>query len=166
MWRLRQFMPKEPAGLENRTIDISNIKIHVKELLAEGGFSSVYLAHDLVNPSKQYALKHVMIQDKESYDLLMKEVSVMKSLKGHANVVSLIGHAVLDMGRTREAMLLMEFCGKSLVSVLEARGANAYFEEKKAVLIFRDVCNAVFAMHCLSPPMAHRYNFTWYLLGR
>ncbi|KAJ4755069.1 Protein kinase superfamily protein [Rhynchospora pubera] len=156
MWRLKQFMPKEQAGLENRTIDISNIKIHVKELLAEGGFSSVYLAYDLVNPSKQYALKHVMIQDKESYDLVMKEVSVMKSLKGHPNVVSLVGHTVLDLGRSREAMLLMEFCEKSLVSVLETRGTNAYFEEKKIVLIFRDVCNAVFAMHCQSPPMAHR----------
>lgn len=61
------------------------------------------------------------------------------------------------MGGNREAMLLMEFCDRSLVSVLETRGRSAYFEEKKVVLIFRDVCNAVFAMHCQSPPMAHRY---------
>ncbi|KAJ3693167.1 hypothetical protein LUZ60_008647 [Juncus effusus] len=156
MWRFKQFIPKEPTGLENRTIDISNIKVHIKELIAEGGFSSVYLAQDLLNPSKQYALKHIMIQDRESYDLIMKEISVMKSLKGHPNVVNLIGHAILDLGRNREAMLLMEFCEKSLVSVLENRGTVGYFEEKKILLIFRDVCNAVFAMHCQSPPVAHR----------
>jgi len=49
----------------------------------------------------------------------------------------------------------MEFCEKSLVSAMESRGSG-YYEEKKVLLIFRDVCNAVFAMHGQSPPIAHR----------
>lgn len=149
-------MPKEQtAGLEGRNIDVGNVKVHVGEAIAEGGFSCVYAARDMVNPAKQYALKQVIIQDEESLELVWKEITVMRSLKGHPNVVLLVAHTILDMGRTREALLVMEFCEKSLVSVLEGRGAG-YFDEEKVALIFRDVCNAIFAMHCQTPPIAHR----------
>ncbi|KAL5976872.1 hypothetical protein ACLOJK_021207 [Asimina triloba] len=154
MWRFKQFMPKEPAALENRTIDVGNLKVHVRNIIAEGGFSSVYIARDAVNPSKQYALKQMICNDEESLELAKKEISVMKLLKGHPNVVTLQAHTIIDMGRMKEALLVMDFCEKSLVTVLENRGAG-YFEEKQILLIFRDVCNAVFAMHVHSPPIAH-----------
>ncbi|GAV78255.1 Pkinase domain-containing protein [Cephalotus follicularis] len=155
MWRFKPFMQKEQAGLEGRFVDVGNLKIHVRNAIAEGGFSCVYLARDIVHASKQYALKHIICNDEESMELAMKEISVMKSLKGHPNVVTLYAHTILDMGRTKEALLVMEFCEKSLVSVLESRGAG-YFEEKQVLSIFKDVCNAIFAMHCQSPPIAHR----------
>ncbi|KAH8520509.1 hypothetical protein H0E87_001815 [Populus deltoides] len=97
----------------------------------------------------------MIYNDEELSDLVMKEINVMKALKGHPNVVTLYAHTILDMGRTKEALLVMEFCEKSLVNVLESRGA-AYFEEKQVLSIFRDVCNAVFAMHSQSLPIAHR----------
>ncbi|CAL9116795.1 unnamed protein product [Musa acuminata var. zebrina] len=155
MWKLKQFMPKESNSLEGRMVEVGNLKLQVRNVIAEGGFSCVYLARDAVNPSKQYALKHMICQDEESLGLAMKEISVMKMLKGHPNVVALIAHTIFDMGRVKEVLLVMEFCEKSLVAVLENRGAG-YFEEKQVLLIFRDVCNAVFAMHCQSPPIAHR----------
>uniref|UniRef100_A0ACD5XUK5 Uncharacterized protein n=1 Tax=Avena sativa TaxID=4498 RepID=A0ACD5XUK5_AVESA len=160
MWRpFKQLLPKEHSGpsggLEGRTIDVGNVKVHVREAIAEGGFSCVYLARDLTNLAKQYALKHIIVQDRESLDLVQKEITVMRSLKGHPNVVTLVAHAVLDMGHGREAFLVMEFCERSLVSALESRGAG-FFDEEKVALIFRDVCNAVFAMHCQTPPIAHR----------
>uniref|UniRef100_A0ACD5YGH1 Uncharacterized protein n=1 Tax=Avena sativa TaxID=4498 RepID=A0ACD5YGH1_AVESA len=160
MWRpFKQLLPKEHSGpsggLEGQTIDVGNVKVHVREAIAEGGFSCVYLARDLTNPAKQYALKHVIVQDRESLDLVQKEITVMRSLKGHPNVVTLVAHAVLDMGHGREAFLVMEFCERSLVSALESRGAG-FFDEEKVALIFRDVCNAVFALHCQTPPIAHR----------
>lgn len=148
-------MQKEATGLEGRSIDVGNLKIQVRNSIAEGGFSCVYLARDAVNVSKQYALKHIICNDEESLDLVMKEISVMKSLKGHPNVVALFAHTILDVGRTKEALIVMEFCEKSLVNVLESRGAG-FFDEKQVLSIFRDVCNAVFAMHCQSPPIAHR----------
>ncbi|KAL6897351.1 hypothetical protein ACP4OV_007047 [Aristida adscensionis] len=156
MRRFRQFRPKDqPSGLEGRTFDVGNVRVQVREAVAEGGFSCVYAARDLANQAKQYALKHVIIQDEESMELVRKEIMVMRSLKGHPNVVALVAHAILDQGRTREALLLMEFCERSLVSVLESRGSG-HFDEEKVALIFRDVCNAVFAMHCQTPPVAHR----------
>jgi len=156
MWRLNPFGGKAQSGLEGRTIDVGNVKITVRNAIAEGGFSCVYLACDTVHPSKSYALKHIICNDSESLDLVMKEIQVMNLLKGHPNVVTLVAHDVFDIGRTKEALLVMEFCEKSLVSAMESRGSG-YYEEKKALLIFRDVCNAVFAMHGQSPPIAHRY---------
>ncbi|XP_010257449.1 PREDICTED: actin-regulating kinase 1-like isoform X2 [Nelumbo nucifera] len=155
MWRFKQFMPREHTGLEGRAIDVGNIKVQIRNAIAEGGFSCVYLARDAIHSSKQYALKHIICNDDESIELVMKEISVMKSLRGHPNVVALLAHTILDMGRTKEAFLVMEFCEKSLVNVLESRGGG-YFEEKQIFSIFRDVCNAVFAMHCQTPPIAHR----------
>ncbi|GJM85408.1 hypothetical protein PR202_ga01854 [Eleusine coracana subsp. coracana] len=155
MWRFNPFGGKVQNGLEGHTIDVGNLKITVRNIIAEGGFSCVYLASDAVHVSKQYALKHIICNDSESLDLVVKEIKVMDLLKGHPNVVTLVAHDVFDMGRTKEALLVMEFCEKSLVSAMESRG-NGYYEEKKALLIFRDVCNAVFAMHGQSPPIAHR----------
>lgn len=156
MWKFNPFTPREPTTLEGRYVDVGNIKVYVRNAIAEGGFSCVYLARDVVNTSKQYALKHIICNDGESLELVVKEVSVMKMLRGHPNVVTLVAHTILDMGRTKEALLVMEFCDKSLVNVLEKRG-TAYFKEKDILSIFRDVCNAVFAMHSQSPPIAHRY---------
>ncbi|KAI4323361.1 hypothetical protein L6164_022974 [Bauhinia variegata] len=155
MWRFKPFTHKEPAGLEGRIIDVGNLKINVQKAIAEGGFSCVYLARDAVHLSKQYALKHIICNDEESLELVKKEISVLKSLRGHPNIVTLYAHTIFDMGRTKEAFLVMEFCEKSLVNVLESRGSG-YFDENQVLLIFRDVCNAVFAMHCQSPPIAHR----------
>uniref|UniRef100_A0A0E0CMQ5 non-specific serine/threonine protein kinase n=1 Tax=Oryza meridionalis TaxID=40149 RepID=A0A0E0CMQ5_9ORYZ len=155
MWRFNPFGGKVQNGLEGRTIDVGNIKITVRNAIAQGGFSCVYLASDAMHPSKQYAMKHIICNDSELLDLVMKEIQVMNLLKGHPNVVTPVAHDVFDMGRTKEALLVMEFCEKSLVSAMESRGTG-YYEEKKALLIFRDVCNAVFAMHGQSPPIAHR----------
>lgn len=155
MWRFKPFTQKEPAGLEGRYMDVGNLKINVRNAIAEGGFSCVYLARDALHASKQYALKHMICIDEESLELALKEINVMKSLKGHPNIVTLCSHAILDMGRTKEALLVMEFCEKSLVSVLESRGAG-YFEEKQVLSLFRDACNAVYAMHSQSIPIAHR----------
>uniref|UniRef100_A0A7N0TQ98 non-specific serine/threonine protein kinase n=1 Tax=Kalanchoe fedtschenkoi TaxID=63787 RepID=A0A7N0TQ98_KALFE len=155
MWKFKPFGAKEQTGLEGRSIDVGNLKLFVRNVIAEGGFSCVYLARDIINASKQYALKHMICNDVETLDLVMKEIQILKSLKGHPNVVTIYAHSIMDMGRTKEAIVVMEYCEKSLVSVLETRGAG-YFEEKQVLAIFRDVCNAVFAMHCQSPPIAHR----------
>ncbi|KAM7476669.1 hypothetical protein LguiB_023912 [Lonicera macranthoides] len=156
MWRFKSFTQKEQTGLEGRTIEVGNLKITIRNAIAEGGFSCVYLARDAVNGSKQYAVKHIICNDQESLGLVMKEISVMKSLRGHPNIVMLYAHTIFDMGRTKEALLVMEHCEKSMVKLLESRGGAGYFEEKQILAMFRDICNAVFAMHCQSPPIAHR----------
>lgn len=159
MWKFKPFSHRESASLEGRSIDVGNLKIHVRNPIADGGFSSVYLARDAVHSSRQYALKHIICNDGESLEIVMKEISVMKLLNGHPNIIKLMSYAIMDMGRTKEALLVMEFCEKSLATFLE-NGVD-FLEEKHTLLIFRDVCNAVFAMHCQHPPIAHRYLYSY-----
>lgn len=74
----------------------------------------------------------------------------MKSFKGRPNIVTPFAHIVLDMGRTKEALLLMEYCEKSFADVWENRGAG-YFEEKLVLLrcVQCRLCNAVLVPHQL-----------------
>lgn len=156
MWRLKQLIPKEQGGgLEGKTVEVGSLKLQVRSTIAQGGFSCVYLARDAAS-GRQYAVKHIICNDLESVDLVKSEVAVMKALKGHPNVVTLHAQVVYDLGRTKECFLVMDYCDKMLANVLENRGAG-YFDEKQILLIFRDICNAVYAMHCQSPPIAHRF---------
>lgn len=155
MWRLKQFLHQDHGGsLEGKCIDVGTLKLQVRSTIAKGGFSCVYLVKDVLS-GKSYALKHIICTDTEMLDLVRKEVGVMELLKGHPNIVTLHAQAVFDMGRTKECFLVMDHCEKNLVDVLDSRGAG-YFEEKQLLIMFREVCNAVYAMHCQSPPIAHR----------
>lgn len=154
MWRLKQLIPKEQAGLEGKTVEVGSLRLQIRSTIAEGGFSCVYLGRDVLS-GKQFAVKHMVCNDTESLDLVKKEVNALKALRGHPNIITLHAQSMYDMGRTKECFIVTEFCEKMMVDVLDGRGA-IFFEEKQLLLMFRDICNAVYAMHCLSPPMAHR----------
>lgn len=154
MWRLKQLIPKEQAGLEGKTVEVGSLRLQIRSTIAEGGFSCVYLARD-AQSGKQFALKHIVCNDTESLDLVKKEVNALKVLRGHPSIITLHAQAMYDMGRTKECFIVTDYCEKMMVEVLDSRGAG-FFEEKQLLLMFRDICNAVYAMHCLSPPMAHR----------
>jgi AP2-associated kinase len=62
MRRFNPFSGKVQNGLEANTFDVGNVKITVRNVIAEGGFSSVYLARDAVHVStKQYTLRHIVM---------------------------------------------------------------------------------------------------------
>ncbi|MCO5552002.1 hypothetical protein L7F22_005510 [Adiantum nelumboides] len=154
MWRLKQLIPKDQAGLEGKTVDVGSLRLQIRSIIAEGGFSRVYLARD-TQSGKFIALKHIICIDSESLDLVRKEVMALKAFRGHPNIITLEAQSMYDMNGTKECFLVMEYCEKTMVDVLNNRGAGHY-EETQLLLMFRDVCNAVYAMHCQTPPVAHR----------
>lgn len=157
MWRLKQLIPKDQAGLEGKTVEVGALRLQIRSTIAQGGFSRVYLARD-GQSGKLFALKHIICIDSESLDLVKKEVLALKAFRGHPNIITLESQSMYDMGGTKECFLVMEYCEKMMVDVLDGRGAG-YYEEKQLLLMFRDVCNAVYAMHCQTPPVAHRLEF-------
>eukprot|EP00897_Mesotaenium_endlicherianum_P009904 jgi/Mesen1/8942/ME000552S08447 len=154
MWRLKQSVPKEQGVLEGKLIDVKNLKLQVKTTIAQGGFSTVYLAK-CTQSGRNYAIKHIICSDQEMSVLVQKEVDHMSTLKGHPNTVTLHAVSSIKTGRTLEFFLIMDYCEKMLVNVMESRG-GAFFEEQQLLAIFRDVCNAVYALHSQTPPIAHR----------
>ncbi|KAJ7518250.1 hypothetical protein O6H91_21G061200 [Diphasiastrum complanatum] len=154
MWRLKQFLPKDHSSLQGKTVEIGTLKLQIRSIIAQGGFSSVYFAKDS-QTGKHYALKHIICNDVESLDLAKKEIAVMKSLRGHPNVVMLHANVILDTGRAKECFIAMDHCEKTLVNVLDGR-ETCYFDEKHLLITFRDICNAVYALHRQSPVISHR----------
>ena len=74
------------------------IVILVCEMPLRKKVSLVYIRLDKVHPSKLYTLTHIVCNDSESLDLVVKETQVMLILKGHLNVVTLIAHDVFLYG--------------------------------------------------------------------
>jgi serine/threonine protein kinase len=68
MWRLKQFMPKEQGGggtLEGKTVEVGSLKLQVRSVIAQGGFSCVYLAKE-AQTGRNYAVKHLRMSGVES----------------------------------------------------------------------------------------------------
>ena len=154
MWRLKQLIPKDQSGLEGKTIEVASLKLQIRNIIAQGGFSSVYLGRDSQS-GKLFALKHIICNDSDSLDLVKKEVAALKAMRGHPNIITLHCQSMYDMGRTKECFIVTEYCEKMMVDFLDGRGAG-YLDEKQLLSIFRGICNAVYAMHSESPPIAHR----------
>eukprot|EP00741_Cyanophora_paradoxa_P001515 tig00000492_g1466.t1 len=145
------------AELE-RPVQIERYKVRVTRLLAEGGYSFVYIATDM-ETNELYALKRVLAHDAETLRLAEEEIRVMKSLPPHPLIVRLYASAILPSQQNpnqREVFMLMELCsGGHLVDIIGKRN-GAKFPPGEALQIFHQVCLSVAHLHCQSPPIAHR----------
>lgn len=140
--------------MEGRTFEIGGLRLQVRSSIAQGSFSFVYLAK-CQQTGRSYALKHIICSDPDTIPLVQREIDVMTTLRGHPNIVSLHSSLKLDNGRATEFFLVMEYCEKMLVTVMDARN-RTHYDEKQVLMIFRDVCEAVQLMHSQRPPIAHR----------
>eukprot|EP00742_Colponemidia_sp_Colp-10_P005443 GILJ01005817.1.p1 GENE.GILJ01005817.1~~GILJ01005817.1.p1 ORF type:complete len:873 (-),score=171.44 GILJ01005817.1:150-2768(-) len=124
--------------------------------LSEGGYAFVYLVKD-VETDQQYALKKLLCQDKERLALAKREVSILKNLPPHKNIVGFIDSEIIDLadGRGCEVLILLELLpGGHLVEIMQKKGGELSFEE--IMRMIRDICQAILHLHSQNPPVAHR----------
>ena len=85
------------------------------ELISEGGFGYVWKAR-VVTTGQLVAVKKMHLQSPESVAQADWEIQVMRALKGHDNVVSLLA-ASRQQG---QCIMVMELCsGGSLFDLME-----------------------------------------------
>mmetsp|Transcript_11616 Transcript_11616/g.36038 ORF Transcript_11616/g.36038 Transcript_11616/m.36038 type:complete len:328 (-) Transcript_11616:753-1736(-) len=138
------------------TVTVNERSLKTVKLLAEGGFSFVYLVEG--SDKKRYALKKVLAQLPEASDLARWEVQVHKSFR-HPNLMPLIDHSVVTTPNgAEEFRLLMPLYphGTLLDAALKLMDANVRMEELRALRIFEQVLDGVQQLHSHSPPWAHR----------
>lgn len=100
-------------------------------------------------------LKRCGIQRQESYDIVNKEITLLKRFR-HRNIVHLIASEILTIGGKREAFLLLDYCpGGHLLQRLNARNGTP-MAQSDVCRIFGQVLQAVLPMHESSPPVVHR----------
>ncbi|VVC92334.1 unnamed protein product, partial [Leptidea sinapis] len=123
-------------------VEIGNMKLRVKKVIAE-----------------EYALKRLMAADEQANKNIIQEISILKKLSGHPNVIKYIAASFIDKTKTSHGMseylLLTDLCsGGSLMEALQHKGQA--FPLPTIVRVFYQTCKAVQHMHAQVPPIAHR----------
>nr|CAH7718848.1 unnamed protein product [Callosobruchus chinensis] len=139
-------------------IEISNVKLRIKRVIAEGGFAVVFAAQDVAT-GKEYALKRLLAADEEAKNNIIKEINILKKISGHPNIIQYLSASFVDKSQTThsqsEFLLVTELCpGGSLVEVLQARSTP--LDADVITRIFYQTCRAVSHMHSQNPPIIHR----------
>ncbi|XP_013184450.1 cyclin-G-associated kinase [Amyelois transitella] len=139
-------------------VEIGNMKLRVKKVIAEGGFAFVFVAQD-VSSGTEYALKRLMAADEQANKNIIQEISILKKLSGHPNIIKYIAASFIDKSKTTHGMgeylLLTDLCtGGSLMEALQNRGQA--FPLQTILRVFYQMCRAVQHMHAQVPPIAHR----------
>ncbi|RDW77247.1 serine protein kinase-like protein [Coleophoma cylindrospora] len=133
-------------------LKINNRSFKILRLLGEGGFSYVYLVQDTSNDGV-YALKKIRCPfGQESVALAMKEVEAYALFTPHPNIIRSIDYCVSsdrsDPGAKTVYILLPYYRRGNLQDMINANLVNGTkFPEKKLMVLFLGVCNALRAMH-------------------
>jgi len=121
---------------------------------AEGGTGSIYSAVDQTT-GEEMAVKHVNVMgDDDIRASVQGEVGALLALSGQPGIVRLLSHSFIGPREAEQAVLLLEFCPRSLVQHIH--GGAARVPESEKLAIFRAVCEGVGAMHGQDPPLTHR----------
>ena len=80
-------------ALVGSIVDVGGQKVIVRKRVGEGGFAFVYKVEDVNESSRKFALKRLLAMDEEKRKLIVKEISLMKSLSGHPSIVKFVSAA-------------------------------------------------------------------------
>jgi len=144
------------TGRSGQIYDINGKRYTEVRLIAEGGFGFVFHVRD--DYGQNFALKKMVVSERERIEAMKNEVSFMKKLRNNQNVVKIEGFKLVEnpARRDTEVYLLMELCaGGSLLDIMNSREATR-LDEREILSIFSDVCYAIQEMHSQNPPIAHR----------
>lgn len=127
--------------------------LHVQKKLAEGGFGLIFLVTD-GHSGRELVLKRCSINRQESYDIVRKEVSMLKRFAG-PHVVQLLASEVNTRSGS-DALLLLELCPSGhLLERLQARNGEL-LPEGVVNRIFGQILLGLKPMHESRPPVVHR----------
>uniref|UniRef100_A0A8C5KCE8 Protein kinase domain-containing protein n=1 Tax=Jaculus jaculus TaxID=51337 RepID=A0A8C5KCE8_JACJA len=104
---------RDQSDFVGQTVELGELRLRVRRVLAEGGFAFVYEAQDL-GSGREYALKRLLSNEEEKNRAIIQEVCFLKKLSGHPNIVQFcsaasIGKEESDTGQA-EFLLLTELC--------------------------------------------------------
>ncbi|XP_066241436.1 cyclin-G-associated kinase isoform X1 [Saccopteryx leptura] len=150
---------RDQTDFVGQTVELGELRLRVRRVLAEGGFAFVYEAQDL-GSGREYALKRLLSNEEEKNRAIIQEVCFMKKLSGHPNIVQFcsaasIGKEESDTGQA-EFLLLTELCKGQLVEFLKKSEAKGPLSCDTVLKIFYQTCRAVQHMHRQKPPIIHR----------
>jgi hypothetical protein len=165
-WLLKSLSPSSAGKLI--TFDGNGgpeVQVVTTGLVAEGGYSFVYSAREVASSGRCFAVKKVLVQDKEMRDSAEVELSLLRAFSGTPGFVKCYGGHSGPAERGQEHWMLLEYCANgSLVDLLyqKKKGGSGEYEkrapldEPRVLHVFGQVVAGVAHMHAQSPPISHR----------
>ncbi|NWR80003.1 BMP2K kinase, partial [Centropus unirufus] len=90
-------------------------------------------------------------------NICKREITIMKELSGHKNIVSYLDCAVNSISdNVWEVLILMEYCRAGQVVNQMNQRLQTGFTESEVLRIFCDTCEAVARLHQCKTPIVHR----------
>uniref|UniRef100_A0A671XHY5 BMP2 inducible kinase n=1 Tax=Sparus aurata TaxID=8175 RepID=A0A671XHY5_SPAAU len=134
---------------------IGRYQVTVEELVAEGGFSVVFLAR--THSGVRCALKRMYVNNVPDLNVYKREITIMKELSGHKNIVGYLDSTINAVSDSVwEVLILMEYCKAGQVVKQMNQRLNVGFSESEVLHIFCDACEAVARLHQCKTPIIHR----------
>ncbi|KFP78388.1 BMP-2-inducible protein kinase, partial [Acanthisitta chloris] len=124
-------------------------------LCSAGGFSTVFVVR--THGGLRCALKRMCVNNVPDLNTCKREITIMKELSGHKNIVSYLDCAVNSIGdNVWEVLILMEYCRAGQVVNQMNQRLQTGFTESEVLRIFCDSCEAVARLHQCKTPIVHR----------
>ncbi|XP_024116046.1 BMP-2-inducible protein kinase isoform X2 [Oryzias melastigma] len=134
---------------------VGRYQVTVEELVAEGGFSVVFMAR--THSGVRCALKRMYVNNVQDLNICKREITIMKELSGHKNIVTYLDSTISSFSdNVWEVLILMEFCKAGQVVKQMNQRLNVGFSEAEVLQIFCDTCEAVARLHQCKTPIIHR----------
>uniref|UniRef100_A0A673WQP3 non-specific serine/threonine protein kinase n=1 Tax=Salmo trutta TaxID=8032 RepID=A0A673WQP3_SALTR len=134
---------------------VGRYQVTVEELIAEGGFSVVFLAR--THSALRCALKRMYVNNVPDLNIYKREITIMKELSGHRNIVNYLDSTINSVGDSVwEVLILMEYCKAGQVVKQMNQRLHIGFTEPEVLTIFTDTCEAVARLHQCRTPVIHR----------
>ncbi|XP_048365398.1 BMP-2-inducible protein kinase isoform X3 [Sphaerodactylus townsendi] len=144
-----------PAVGSSRVFSVGRYQVTVEEVLAEGGFSTVLLVR--THGGIRCALKRMYVNNVTDLNICKREITIMKELSGHKNIVGYLECAVNSVSdNVWEVLILMEYCRAGQVVNQMNQRLQTGFTEAEVLRIFCDACEAVARLHQCKTPIVHR----------
>ncbi|XP_029456172.1 BMP-2-inducible protein kinase isoform X2 [Rhinatrema bivittatum] len=138
-----------------RVFSVGRHQVTVEELLAEGGFSTVFLVR--THGGVRCALKRMYVNNVPDLNICKREITIMKELSGHKNIVGYLDCAINSVSdNVWEVLILMEYCKAGQVVNQMNQRLQTGFTEQEVLRIFCDTCEAVARLHQCKTPIVHR----------
>uniref|UniRef100_A0A8C8TYW9 non-specific serine/threonine protein kinase n=1 Tax=Peromyscus maniculatus bairdii TaxID=230844 RepID=A0A8C8TYW9_PERMB len=138
-----------------RVFAVGRYQVTLEESLAEGGFSTVFLVR--THGGIRCALKRMYVNNTPDLNICKREITIMKELSGHKNIVGYLDCAVNSISdNVWEVLILMEYCRAGQVVNQMNKKLQTGFTESEVLQIFCDTCEAVARLHQCKTPIIHR----------
>ncbi|XP_076999170.1 BMP-2-inducible protein kinase isoform X2 [Tamandua tetradactyla] len=143
------------SSLGVRVFAVGRYQVTLEESLAEGGFSTVFLVR--THGGIRCALKRMFVNNMSDLNTCKREITIMKELSGHKNIVGYLDCAVNSISdNVWEVLILMEYCRAGQVVNQMNKKLQTGFTEPEVLQIFCDTCEAVARLHQCKTPIIHR----------